>query len=218
MPPTTGTALALIVFFVLPGAVTLLIAERTHILREKLDPFDRLLRTLYYSALTYVVVGIPLVVCGVRRSDLVRHVQADQSLTKPFVVAVVIVLVLPVAIATTGRFWAKSHRLRPWAFKILGIDSSHSVWSAWDHAFADITPRFCRVVLADGRVLGGLYSSTESFAGYGQHAQDLLLSERWELDEDSWFVRRVEGTAGLWIPRDQIRTIEFYTVGDDRQT
>lgn len=55
MAPTTVAALGLIVGFVLPGYVALVISERTHVVPTPVSPFERLLRSLYYSGWVYAV-------------------------------------------------------------------------------------------------------------------------------------------------------------------
>ena len=58
MTPATGTALILLVAFVLPGFVVVLFQERTFKQAEDLTPFDRLLRTVYYSVWCYLIFGV----------------------------------------------------------------------------------------------------------------------------------------------------------------
>jgi hypothetical protein len=45
MAPATGTAILLLVAFVLPGFVTLLVKERIYEVPAEQQPFDRLLQT-----------------------------------------------------------------------------------------------------------------------------------------------------------------------------
>ena len=62
MPPATGTALIILVAFVLPGFVTVLIQENTYRYTEAPTPLDRLLRILYYSVWTYLLLGLAALV------------------------------------------------------------------------------------------------------------------------------------------------------------
>ena len=70
-----------------------------------------------------------------------------------------------------------------------------------------------RVTLVDGRVLGGYYGPG-SLASYSEHDQDLLISQRWVLDEDGWFLEPAPGSLGLWIPRENIPSIELSEAAD----
>ncbi|HJQ74134.1 MAG TPA: DUF6338 family protein, partial [Gaiellaceae bacterium] len=59
MAPATGTALLVLVAFVLPGFVAVLIGERTHeVPVRNRSPFELLLLTGYYSVLTYGLVAL----------------------------------------------------------------------------------------------------------------------------------------------------------------
>jgi Family of unknown function (DUF6338) len=64
-------------------------------------------------------------------------------------------------------------------------------------------------VLTDRRVVGGYYGS-KSFPGYGEQSQDLLLEQRWTLDEDNWFVAPAPGSHGLWLSAGSIVSLELY--------
>jgi hypothetical protein len=50
MAPATGTALLILVAFVLPGFITLVARETTYVMRDAATPFERLLLSLSYSA------------------------------------------------------------------------------------------------------------------------------------------------------------------------
>jgi len=56
--PATGTALLILVAFVLPGFVTLLISERTHVVRDTSNTSERILLALYYSVLCYALLAL----------------------------------------------------------------------------------------------------------------------------------------------------------------
>jgi Family of unknown function (DUF6338) len=58
MAPATGTALLVPAAFVLPGFVALKYRERTYIVKADDTPFERLLSALYYSFLSYLVLGV----------------------------------------------------------------------------------------------------------------------------------------------------------------
>ena len=196
--------------FVLPGFVTLLISERTHTIKGEDTAFERLLGALYYSALIYalVLVGGRLIV-GLSRDDISEFASGSWRLGEYLWVGVIGVLVLPVTIAWFGLLWRTSTRLRPFVLKRLRVSPAHSTPSGWDHFFGMNTPALVRVTLADGRVVGG-YFGDQSFAGYSDHHEDLFLEQRWELDDDAWFRRPAEESAGLWVPSASIVSLEVY--------
>lgn len=208
MAPETGTALLILMAFVLPGFVTLRINELTHTIRRQESPFERLLLALYYSALTYGVVFLAAAIGGVQRKDVEDLVKTEQDIWKLLVLAVAVLVVIPFVISNAARLWQGSE-VRP---KVLGrarISLAHSTPSGWDHYFATSSFAYLRVTLRDGRVVGGYYGP-ESFAGYSDQKQDLYLEHRWELDDDDWFTRQAEGTRGVWLARESIVSVEFY--------
>ena len=118
MTPPTGTALLILVAFVLPGFVTLLISERTNVLRDTTSAFDRTLLALYYSVLTYLILGGAAWIFGFDRDDVRRLYRTRARATSPSVLAI---LVIPAALATVGRVW---FRPRPRAGSSTGCGST----------------------------------------------------------------------------------------------
>jgi hypothetical protein len=213
----------LLVAFVLPGFVTQLIAERTHIVPRRVEPFERLLRALYYSTWVYVLLGFGVWLFEQARGkhlsfeDVKHQTRADHDIGALALLAFISILVLPVLVATSGRLWVRLGQPRATLLRLLRIDPGHSTPTAWDFVFDEPTPRFVRAVLSDGRVIGGLYARG-SFSTYAEQSGDLFLHERWELrDDDLWFLEPASGTAGIWLPNTSIVSLEFYDVrrGDE---
>ena len=108
MAPATGTALILLVAFVLPGFVTQLIAERTHIAPRRVEAFERLLRALYYSTWVHVLLGFVVWLTERARGrhlsfeEIKRQTRADHDVGALTLLAFVSILVLPVVVATAG--------------------------------------------------------------------------------------------------------------------
>jgi hypothetical protein len=215
MAPETGTALLIIVLFVLPGFVTLLIRERTHTIRGEDTPFERLLNALYYSALIYVIAVVIGLALGLDKSDLVAFYNGEKSLGEDLTLALLIALVLPAVLSELGLLWRKS-RLRPRVLRCLRISPAHTVSSAWNEAFGRGGTPMVRATLTDGRVVGG-YFGFGSLAGYSEHTPDLFIVERWVLDGDGWFKKPAEDTDGVWIGHESIASVEFYKVPDQEE-
>lgn len=216
MPPETGTALLILVAFILPGFVALLVSERTHTVRGQDTAFERLLQALYYSALTYAVVIGAAAIWGCKRSDVESLVRTETSLRRLGVLGFLIVFVIPVGISQMGRLWRKSQRARPIFLNLVGVDVAHTTPAGWDHFFQGGAVALVRVTLDDGRVVGGFFGG-DSFAGYSEQAQDLFLEERWEMDDDAWFLRPAPASSGVWVSRRAIKSIEFYEPPRRRQ-
>lgn len=220
MEPKTGTALLILAAFVLPGFVTLRIRERTHVITEEVSAFKLLLQSLYYASLVYGLASLAFVVVGITgrvgKSNLLDLSRGQESIGLLFGVAALVLFVLPCAVAEAGRRWQKSER-RLTFLSWLKVDLGHAIDSGWNQAFRVADPSYVRVVLADGRVVGGRFSG-ESLVGYSEHAGDLYLAQRVALDADNWFAGDVAGSLGVWIARDQISSVEFYEVQKRQQS
>jgi hypothetical protein len=213
MAPASGTALLILVAFVLPGSVTVLVSERTHALRDTDSSFERLLLTLYYSVLTYAILIVIAWQLGFDRSSLIRDYRGQQAIWKIFLAAALGILIVPLMIATIARIWLRSG-VRRWVIGLLRINPGHRTPTAWDHFFEQENAALLRVTLNDGRVVGGYYGPG-SFATYGEQARDLFISTQWILDSDAWFVRPAEASIGLWISKESIVSLEVYAVPDE---
>lgn len=169
MAPETGTALLILVAFVLPGFVTLFISERTYTVRRDDSPYERLLQASYYAALTYLIVGALAWLFGFERADVRALRYSESSLGKLVLIAVFVVFVVPFVIAHASRLWRTSSSLRPWLLGKAKVSPSHNTASGWEHFFERGADALVRVTLSDGRVVGGYYGG-HSFAGHGTDA------------------------------------------------
>jgi hypothetical protein len=208
MAPATGTALLVLVAFVLPGFVALLIGERTHVVRRERSPFELLLVATYYSVLSWGIIALASWPFHLNRDDLLRMWRED-SLGQLAALALIPILVVPFLVAQVSRMWRRSERLRPWLLKLLRIHPGHATPAAWDALFSRKQPAMVRAILTDKRVVGGFYGSN-SFAGYSEEGQDLLLEDSWILDEDDWFVEPAPKTSGVWLASGSIVALELY--------
>jgi hypothetical protein len=201
--------------FVLPGFITLLLTERTYSIRREESPFERLLRALYYSFLVYGSAGAGGLVVGTEKADVTRIWEGDAALEAYLGLALLGLLILPLAVAETSRRWSRSRRVRPWALKKLDIDLGHSVPSAWEQLFGgsrgalERRGLLLRVTLKDGRIVGGFFGDA-SLAGYTEDRRDLFIEERWSLNHNDWFEAPVPASRGVWLSDEQIQSVEAY--------
>src|SRR4051812_17265510 len=70
MAPATGTALIILVAFVLPGFATVLMKERMHEAWRSVTPFERVLQTGYYSVWCYLLLALFALAVGLDRQDV----------------------------------------------------------------------------------------------------------------------------------------------------
>lgn len=216
MTPATGTALLLLVAFVLPGFVAVTVKERIHEIPREVPPFDRLLLSLYYSALVYAVPAAVVLIGGWSAAELDDFATGEHGVRGPLGVAVLLLVVLPVAVAYAGQRWTGSER-REAVLERLNINPSHAVPSAWDFMFRDAEQAIVRATRRDGAVVTGYYgpSSQSGFASRG----DLFLEEQWQpIDAEHTAFEPVASSVGVWIAADDLVTVELYPVSREQQT
>jgi hypothetical protein len=221
--PETGTALLILVGFVLPGFVAVLLKERLYEVRGEESTFDRLLTTVYYSLLIYLLpalaIGLLNAAGVLGRHDLQQLIEGHSPLWLSCLLAVALLLVLPAFIAVMAWIWATSDaRMRLFA-RSRRLDSAHGTTTSWDFAFAHEEDLLLVVELKDGKRVAGYYGAG-SRSGYGTGTRDLFLQERWEISADDDSITRAPAerrSVGLWIGADDIRLVDHYAVSDEHE-
>lgn len=209
----TGTAILILGAFVLPGFITLILRERLYVVQGHETPFERLLSALLYSAVIY---GVLLVVAhglGLQKDDLVEFQDGRKPLGDDLLAAFAIFLLLPGLVAVIGTRWVGSRKLRPSVLRLVGSSETHSSVSAWNWLFSEREPCLIRVTLTDGRIVAGLYDD-RGLSGYSEQVPDLYLSQRWELDDERWFMGPARRSLGIWVPAQSIASLEIYALED----
>lgn len=210
----TGTALLILVGFVLPGFVAVLIKERIYEVRGEESGFDRLLTTAYYSVLVWTLPTVTAVGAGVDRGDLERFFSGRSPLWITALVGASVLLALPASSAYGAWRWTTSSS-RQTLLGRLGIGRAHRVPSSWDWAFETGGDLFLVVTLKDGSRIAGYYGE-RSHSGYGTKLRDLFLEERWDLSDNGRELEgRAPGTLGVWISADEIIAVEQYSLSHE---
>jgi hypothetical protein len=211
MAPQTGTAILVLVVFVLPGFVALRYAEQTYRTKAEDSALERVLSALYFSLLSYLIIGGgALALFNVNERDVTGLWGGEKSF-ETYLVLASSALIVPLAIAELARRWSGS-RLRNWVLVRAGISPAHKTPSGWEHFFLQGRWAYVRATLRDGRVVAGFFGPG-SFAGYTAETPDLYLEQRFQLDDVDWFDQPAEGSLGLYIRADDIVSVEFYEAG-----
>ncbi len=221
--PATGTALLILVGFVLPGFVAVLLKERLYEVRGEESTFDRLLTTVYYSLLVYVLpaltVGVLSALGLVDRSDLDQFFRGDSPLWLTGLVALTILLVMPVLAAVAAWSWMNSDARRRAYARSDRLNPEHRTQTSWDFAFDHEQDLLLVVELKDGNRIAGYYGK-RSHSGYGTRTRDLFLEERWDISEDDGSITRPPAerhSVGIWINADEIRLVDHYAMSDEHK-
>lgn len=114
--PATGTALLILVGFVLPGFVAVLLKGRLYEVRGEESTFDRLLTTVYYSLLIYLLPALVVALLSgfgaLDRGDLELFFDGNSSLWLIVLVAAAILLGVPALAAVAAWTWMNSSSRR----------------------------------------------------------------------------------------------------------
>lgn len=220
MPPATGSALLILVVFVLPGFVAVLLKERIYEVRGEEATFDRLLTTVYYSLLVYIpvalTVGLLSAVGALHRHDLDEFFHGRSPVWLTGLLALIVLLVLPAASSLIAWAWVNSDARLAWQRR-LDINPVHRVPTSWDFAFDSEQDLLLVVTLKDGSRVAGYYGR-RSHSGYGTKTRDLFLEERWDFGDDG---ASLSGAAplsiGVWISADEIVAVEHYALNDEQK-
>jgi heme/copper-type cytochrome/quinol oxidase subunit 2 len=170
----------------------------------------RVLRALATSAvfaLVYaMVLGFVLIWTGVPKKPERIEVTALEVLVTGFtVLAVVFLIPSAVALVLHIRTVRKLYpELSPkgW-FRIYDPTPT-----AWDFAINRVGPAFVRVLLDDGRWVGGYAGPDSFYTGYPE-AREIFVERGWQVNEQGEFAGEVENTAGRWIKCDDAVVVEF---------
>lgn len=83
--------------------------------------------------------------------------------------------------------------------------------TAWDYYFNKKEPCFVVITLKSGKSIYGLFSD-KSFASSEQTERDLYIEKTYNFnDETEW--KEIPRNKGIYINKEDIETIEFYSFG-----
>jgi hypothetical protein len=211
--PSTVTALVILLTAVLPGALYTWAFEQ-QAGRWGASASDRLTRFAGTSAL-FLVLGLPAVYEGYRRFVVTGDLAAGRALPVAAWLLPALVLLAPFALGrAVGR---ATYKRRGWARLLTGPAPAPR---AWDDLFAqaDLTGWIVLRLKCGGHLAGywGASSTTglRSYAAGYPDAQDLLLAETAEVDDDGDFVLdengfpRLTGAAAL-VRWDEVEYASF---------
>jgi hypothetical protein len=217
MPPATGTALILLVAFVLPGFVTVLFQARTFNSTDDPTPLDRLLRVLYYSVWCYLVLSVVALKYDIDRQYVESLYERHKDHPAELVWRGALVVLAPATVVWLATLVWQESGANNWVLGKLRLNARHQQPTGWDFWFRKKFKVHVRVVYADGRSVWGYYGE-HSFASYAKDGRDLYLEYVFdeERDDDPWFGHWHPGNRGAWVRADDAVCIEFYDLGDGR--
>lgn len=223
MTPATGTALLILIAFVLPGFVAVLLKERLYEVRGEESTFDRLLTTVYYSLLVYLLPALVVALLSafdlLHHEDLVLFGRGESPLWLSGLVAILVLLVLPALAALGAWRWMNSGARQRIYEASERLKAEHRTQTSWDFAFNHEQDLLLVVELRGGGRVAGYYGR-RSHSGYGTRTRDLFLEERWDISDDDGSIKPPppeRRSVGVWIDAADIRLIDHYAMSDEHQ-
>jgi hypothetical protein len=186
-----NNAIGLFIVIVAPGFISLKIWRLIHPSRY-VSFADSLYEAVFYGVFNYfiIVTWFPPLMAGVHT-------------TLGIIAYVISLVIVPV--------------LLPFAWKgilnrkIVKNITINPIPRAWDNFFIRKIPCFMLIHLKAGQIIGGLYAFESAASSYPE-AEDLYLQEVWEIDNNSKFIKPIEGTMGLLVNYNTVDYIELFKV------
>jgi hypothetical protein len=211
--PATGTALILLVAFVLPGFVTVLLQERTFKSRDDATPFDRLLQAIYYSVGCYLLLAAVALVLGwafgLDRAGAQSFVDRHDGNPAGLALLAAGLILGPAVIVwySTLRFQTSDAKTK--SLEWLKVNDRHQLPSGWDFWFSKGYLAHLRIVFPDGPTIWG-YFGEDSFVSYAKDGLNLYLEAIYEEAPGPWFGESNPRSCGAWVKVDDAVLVEFY--------
>ncbi|WP_328665270.1 DUF6338 family protein [Streptomyces sp. NBC_00322] len=194
MVPSTVQQLAVLLVMVLPGGVYQAVRERLRGPRpSEVQVESRVLRAVAASVVLdslYAVVAGPWLVSLTGGQGFAGVAARSRQAG---IAALVLVVAVPAAAAWAEARWRA--RRKP--------SRRRKAPTAWDHLFSKRSSCFVRIRLKDGSWVAGWYGSSSCAAAF-PHDRDIFLQAQYAVLADGRIGPRLDGTGGIYIPKDSI--------------
>ena len=130
------------------------------------------------------------------------------------VLGLVMTVLIPIVVAFRTYALAPALRLfaagvRPFRLRTTTYVNVPSAWDFVANRFDEA--QFVRVLLADGKWVGGLFSSG-SFVSTFPQPHDIYIEEEWNMDAGGKFLSPLESRGGVWLPISGALLVEWLPV------
>lgn len=219
MIPSTSYQLLVLVGLVLPGIVFGSVLQRLRgPIPEDKDASTRILRAIAVGAgfdIAYVLLFGPQLV------DVVRHAPTFPGgpsgvAASPREVALWTLLLAGVIPSLTALLIhiKANFRVDPpnKPFKLRLKHALRTTYrttpTAWDYIARARGGCFVRIRLGDGKFIGGWVTEESFVSGYPE-PRDIFIASQWAVDERGVFLRKIEGTLGVYVPLADNTVVEW---------
>lgn len=184
--------LILFLAFVIPGFISIKTYQLVFPGTERATS-DQLIDAVAYSSINYALLIFPII--------SIENISLKTSYPVLYYLFYIFVLLLaPILWVITWKY------LRTRDF--FQRNAPHPTAKPWDYVFSQRKPYWVKVILKDGKIIGGRYAD-KSFASSAPSEEQLYLEETWILNDKGAFERKKHGTAGIIILTNEISHIEL---------
>lgn len=187
------------ILFVLPGFV-MNMAYSMMFPQRNLESQTSILKYLFFSCLNYIFWAVFIY-------DWIQDKYWENHPIRWLFILFMIVIVTPYILGTLFGFVTRKEWIRKLYTK-MNFDSMHPVPTGWDYIFD--RGGYVLVTLKSGEKYHGKYGSN-SLASSVPEERDIYIEVIYDVDNDGVWTEKVR-SAGIWIPKDEIQTIEFYSL------
>lgn len=200
--PDSPLALVALVVLIVPGLVYSVVRRALKGFTADDKSIDtRIAQALLFSIVLdalYLVLVYPKLFAFVRVTDKTIDIVDPVALGGSILIGAVLVPGL-IALVINGP-WRLRRRPKTEGFPLLIERRTRysSVPTAWDYAAVLATPRFIRILLPDGRFVGGWWGP-ESYVSTYPEPRDIFISFPYKMSAEGKFIERTADSDGLWL-------------------
>lgn len=216
--PATLTQVLIALILLLPGSVYQVARSRFRgPTPDDASATNRVLRALGFSAgldaLYLILFGAKLTQLFIDRSGKLSPPAAIAHSRVLGIWAFVLIIVVPTAAALLELGlvllvpYLRSKPKGSWIPRL----SYDATPRAWDFTFRNAEDCFVRLLMPDGRYLGGQFSPA-SFASGFPEPREIYIHKAWKMGTDGEFVTEQAGTLGIYVRCDDVRAVELLAI------
>lgn len=184
--------LIIFIAFVIPGFIGIK-SLGLFSMNPRATTSDILIDAIAFSSFNYAILFAPI--------WLVETHNIGSNYPKTYALFYFFVLfVSPILLALLWNWIRKLERLQQFI--------PHPTYKPWDYVFSQRQEYWVKVMLNNGTMIGGKYS-TKSFSSNYPANEQIFLEETWVLNDKGGFDRPKNGTAGIIIVSNDIAYIEL---------
>ncbi len=184
--------LLLFLIFIIPGFISLKTYELLIPNTEK-DSSKQIIDAIAYSCINYAFLLMPIIYIE----------KSSASNTSPilyYVFYLFVFFIIPIILVIIWKWIREGEKFQTIA--------QHPISKPWDYIFSQNKYYWIKIILTDGKIIGGKYAG-KSFTSSSPAEEQIYLEESWIINDKGGFDRAKIDTEGIMVMQNQISHIEF---------